>query len=233
MLVFLWGVLGIVLAAMLNPLADRLPQHSKPSLRSACHSCGSLLTGVQRFATLALVARRFRCNACGARLPARRWLFELGLGLLYALFAWRYGASLELAVASFHAAALTLIAVTDLEARIVPDAVLLPAAVFTVAATLALSPSQVPNRLLAAAIGFAIFLALRVLKMGWGDIKLAAYVGLIAGYPRIVACLLVTAVAGGLAAAALLLTGRARRGTYIAYAPYLVLGALLAVFLRV
>ena len=233
MLVIVWGMLGIVLATLLNPLADRLPQHTKPSLRSVCPSCGGPVTGVRRCAILALLAQRFRCNACGARLPARRWLFELGLGLLYALFAWRYGPSLELAVASFHAAALALIAVTDLEARIVPDAVLLPAALFTVVAALALSPSEVLNRLLAAMIGFAIFLALRLLKMGWGDIKLAAYVGLIAGYPRIVACLLVTAVAGGLAAATLLLMGRARRGSYIAYAPYLVLGALLAVFVRV
>ncbi|MCL6429641.1 MAG: prepilin peptidase [Anaerolineae bacterium] len=232
MLILLWGALGVALAAALNPLADRLPKHARLSLQSVCPYCGSSPAGGQPLAIVALLAGRLRCRACRSRLPARRWLFELCLGLLFALLAWRYGWSIQLPIASLHAAALALIAVTDLEERIVPDAVLLPAALFAILSTLALSPSQLPNRLLAGAVGFGIFLALRVLKMGWGDVKLAGYVGLIAGYPRVFACLTITALAGGLAAAALLLTRRAQRRSYIPYAPYLVLGALLAVLVH-
>ncbi|MDI7275005.1 MAG: prepilin peptidase, partial [Anaerolineae bacterium] len=135
----LWGALGLAVGSVLNPLADRLPRHDGLSLLPVCGACGKPLAPGQRMATLAVLLRRNHCPACGARLPARRWLFEVSLGLLYALLAWRYGLSASLGVASLHAAALALVAVTDLEERIVPDAVVLPAALLTIILSLALS----------------------------------------------------------------------------------------------
>jgi len=66
--------------------------------------------------------------------------------------------------------------------------------------------------------------------MGLGDVTLAAYVGLLAGYPRVLICLFVAVLAGGLAAAVLLISGRGNRKTFMPYAPYLALGGALALW---
>ena len=66
--------------------------------------------------------------------------------------------------------------------------------------------------------------------MGFGDVKLAGVIGLMLGYPFVVPALMVGIILGGLAALALLITRKAERKSYIAYAPYLALGALVVLF---
>jgi leader peptidase (prepilin peptidase)/N-methyltransferase len=234
MVIVLWGLLGALVAAGLNHLADRLPAHRALVPGPACPACGAPYGPRRWLALLALATRQARCSKCGAALAARRWLFEVGLGLAYGLLAWRWGLSWGLVAASFHAAALALVTVTDLETRIVPNAVVLPAAALTVLATALASPTDLRDLLLGGAFGFGLFFFLWAIYpkgMGFGDVKLAGYVGLIAGYPRVLHCLLVGILAGGAAAAVLLATRRVARRSYIPYAPFLVLGGALALFL--
>jgi leader peptidase (prepilin peptidase)/N-methyltransferase len=61
--------------------------------------------------------------------------------------------------------------------------------------------------------------------LGLGDVKLAGFAGLALGGPLILPALLITALAGGLAAAYLALRGR-RRGHPMPYAPFISGGAL-------
>ncbi len=83
-----------------------------------------------------------------------------------------------------------------------------------------------------AAIGLAvaggIFLLLAILgrdALGLGDVKLAAAIGALAGFPVALVGLFVGIMAGGVAALFLLLTRRAGRKDTMAYGPYLALGA--------
>jgi leader peptidase (prepilin peptidase)/N-methyltransferase len=85
---------------------------------------------------------------------------------------------------------------------------------------------------LAAALGLAAgggaFLVVAWLgrgAMGMGDVKLAAALGALLGFPLIVPGLLLGTLAGGLVALALLVTRRAGRKDTMAYGPYLALGA--------
>jgi leader peptidase (prepilin peptidase)/N-methyltransferase len=228
MIVLIWGVLGLVVGAFLNHLADRLPHHQALPVRPACRHCGRAYDLQQWWSPTALLTGRTCCRHCDAPLPRRRWLFEAGLAMLYGALAWWYPLSWTLVAATFHASALSLILVTDLEERKVPDAVVFPAMAFTLLHTGLTCPRCLPSALLGGAIGFLLFLLLTLLHMGLGDVMLAGYVGLIAGYPRVLLCLLVGILAGGVAAAALLLSGKVGRRSYIPYAPYLVLGGALA-----
>ena len=65
-----------------------------------------------------------------------------------------------------------------------------------------------------------------------GDVKLEAAAGALLGYPAVLAALFLGVLAGGVAAAFLLLTHRAGRKDAFAYGPYLALGAWL-VYTRV
>ncbi|WP_127588955.1 prepilin peptidase [Paenibacillus koleovorans] len=82
--------------------------------------------------------------------------------------------------------------------------------------------------------GFFILFLLYLLsrgKMGFGDVKFVAVCGIYLGVQgTLVAILLGTAIGGG-AGALLLLKRKGDRKQYMAYGPYLALGALLAWFL--
>ena len=61
--------------------------------------------------------------------------------------------------------------------------------------------------------------------LGMGDVKLAAALGAVVGYPHIIPALVVGILSGGFAALILLLTRHISRKDYLAYGPYLALGA--------
>lgn len=228
----LWGLLGLLVGGVLNHLADRLPKHQSVRGAPACVHCGKVRPRRQWVSALALVTGGARCRGCGKALPLRNWLLEGGVVLLYAYLAWRYGVLWKTALAAFHASVLVLITVTDLETRLVPDAAVAPAAALALVASLVTCLRCTPMVLLGGVGAFLLFVILALIRpgaMGMGDVKLAGYVGLIAGYPRVIFSLMIAIVAGGIAAAVLLASGRASRRSYMPYAPYLALGGALAI----
>jgi prepilin signal peptidase PulO-like enzyme (type II secretory pathway) len=87
--------------------------------------------------------------------------------------------------------------------------------------------------LLGGAAGFGLFLLISLLTrgtLGAGDVKLAGVIGLMTGFPAVFMALLWGIILGGVGALALMALGRAGRKTYIAYAPYLCLGAIIALW---
>jgi leader peptidase (prepilin peptidase)/N-methyltransferase len=126
---------------------------------------------------------------------------------------------------------LVFLACYDLVTRRVPNRLTLPAAVAAVVLRAAFVPSSLPWALGAGAAAFAFFLLVAILTrggMGMGDVKLAGLIGLLLGKAALSA-LFLGILAGGLASLAVLLAGRRGRGYAIAYAPYLCLGAGIAI----
>ena len=88
--------------------------------------------------------------------------------------------------------------------------------------------------LIGGALGFGVFFLLALIgrgAMGMGDVKLAGVIGLMTGYPLVVAALALGIVLGGVAAIVLLVTRRAGRKGTMAYAPYLALGTIVILML--
>ncbi|MGQ9682459.1 MAG: prepilin peptidase [Anaerolineae bacterium] len=227
------AALGLAVGPLLNHLADCLPRHRSILQPPTCGFCGTPLRRSQWLGLVALLTKKYACQSCAKPLSHRRWLLEIGLAVLYAALAWRHLQPWHLLAACVHGAVLLLVTVTDLEHRKVPDAAIVPASGAALVLSFATCRHCLPAILLGGLLAFIVFLALALAyrgAMGFGDVTLAGYVGLIAGFPRVLPCLLVTALAGGLVAAFLLLTRRATRKTYIPYAPFLVLGGLLALF---
>ncbi len=74
-------------------------------------------------------------------------------------------------------------------------------------------------------IGFFILALMGRGALGMGDVKLAAAIGLLFGFPGVVVALFWGVIFGGLAALALLVTRRAGLKSSFAYGPYLAAGA--------
>lgn len=122
---------------------------------------------------------------------------------------------------------LGVLAVIDLEVRLLPNRIVLPAIAAVLAWQLAFFPGRFAEAALAA-LGAAAFLLLPSLfrrgAMGMGDVKLAALLGAALGAPVALA-LAVGSIAAWPVALALVVRGASVRGATIPFGPFLALGA--------
>jgi len=159
--------------------------------------------------------------------------------VLFLVIAWRFGETpATLVVAWCYAWFLVAVLVIDFETRRVLNIMVVPAAVFVVGANWWLQPANLPSMIGGGLVGFGLFGLLygigRMLfgrgALGLGDVKLAGVIGLMTGYPAVMQALLYGALLGGVAALALLATRRAGMKSTSAYAPYLAVGAMIALW---
>jgi leader peptidase (prepilin peptidase)/N-methyltransferase len=158
-------------------------------------------------------------------------LVELATAGFVVTCALVYGLSARAAVAAFFGVVLIAISIIDIEHRIVPNRIVLPATVVMLAAQTIREPS--PRWLLSALVasGFLFAAALAYPRgMGMGDVKLALFLGAGLGPPVAVA-LMVGMVAAVVPSIALFVRfGTRARKIAIPFAPFLTLGALFALF---
>jgi leader peptidase (prepilin peptidase) / N-methyltransferase len=223
---------GLALGSFLNVLAARIPRGSsivRPG--SACLSCRAPIAWYDNLPLVSYVALRGRCRACGARIGLRYPAVELATALLVAGCVLAFGVTLEALVAAGFCAALVAVSATDLEHRIIPDRIVLPAAAGILAARTLLEPS--PEWALAA-LGCSLFLFVAVLAypagMGMGDVKLALLLGAALGRAGPIA--LAVGMLAALLPAVFLLArhGSAGRKMAIPFGPFLALGGVVALF---
>jgi prepilin signal peptidase PulO-like enzyme (type II secretory pathway) len=178
--------------------------------------------------------RRGVCPHCGELRPWRAPLLELAAIAAFLLAWWRFGGdALQVLVLWAFAFYLLVVLVIDFEHRRVLNVMLIPAAALALLASFLLGPPSPVNALLGGALGLGIFFLIALLgrgKMGAGDVKLAGVIGLMVGFPAVLQALVIGILLGGAAALLLLVTRRAGRKSYIAYAPYLCVGALACLF---
>ena len=216
----------------MNVVAARLPRNRsivKP--RSACMHCGAEIRTRDNIPVVSYLLLRGRCRDCGTAIGWRYPAVELATAALAASSFAVFGASLRAVAAAVFCIALVVVSATDLERRIVPNKVVLPAAAVVLALQLAWKPSiEWP----AAALGAALLLFLAALAyprgMGMGDVKLALLLGAATG--RAVPVALMAAMILALVPSLVLFArhGSAARKMGIPFAPFLALGGLLALF---
>jgi leader peptidase (prepilin peptidase)/N-methyltransferase len=223
---------GLALGSFLNVVAARVPLHrSIVSPGSACMSCGHEISWYDNVPLVSWLVLRGRCRACGAGIPFRYPAVELVTALLVAGSVWKFGLTGGAAVAAFFCAALVAVSATDVEHRIIPNRIVLPAAAVVLAANTALHPS--PEWAIGAvgAAGFLFAAALAYPKgMGMGDVKLALLMGAALG--RTVPVALMFGMVAALVPGIYLLVrhGSAARKMRIPFGPFLALGSAVALF---
>jgi leader peptidase (prepilin peptidase)/N-methyltransferase len=142
-----------------------------------------------------------------------------------------FGASVEALVHVLGLAVVVAVTVTDLERRIVPNRIVVPA----LAAALLVQTARDPSlEWLVAALGAGgIFLLLAIAYpagLGMGDVKLAAFLGAWLGWDVAIA-LFAGSILGALPALVLLAKGGASaRTTTLPYVPALAVGAVIGLF---
>ena len=177
----------------------------------------------------------------GRRVDWRTAVTAVVGAVAFGLLPLRFGTD-PLAFALFGAWFVTLVIglATDLDQRLLPDALTLP--VIPIALIYALSGQNplVGTDLLftlVAAIAVPLVLYLPSIPFGagafgLGDVKLLIGVGLLTGASRMLGGVVFALLLAGVVLAVLLVTRRIGRQTYVPFGPFFILGALWAVLIR-
>jgi leader peptidase (prepilin peptidase) / N-methyltransferase len=223
---------GLAVGSFLNVLAARIPlKRSIVSPGSACMTCETPLSWRDNIPLLSYVVLRGRCRHCGAAIPWRYPAVEVTTAVLIAGCVLRFGISWEALVTAFFCSALVAVSATDLERRVIPNRIVLPAAAIVLVGQTLIHPSV---QWAAGAVGASLFLFLAALAypagMGMGDVKLALLLG--AGVGKTVPIALFLGMIAALVPSAVLLArhGSAARKMAIPFGPFLALGGVVALF---
>ena len=228
------GVFGLLVGSFLNVVIHRLPR-GESLLRPAsrCPSCGTPIKPYDNIPVVSWLALRGRCRNCGAAIGVRYPLVEALTAAAFVGAALARGVDDDLAVWLPFVAVLIAVAGIDLDHRIIPNKILLPAAVWGLAATIAFRPDNIDDSLIAGGIAFAALLLAALAYpagMGMGDVKLAGVMGIYLGSgvaPAMLAAFLAGSVVG---VAIIAREGRDARKKGVPFGPFLALGGIVGVY---
>jgi len=230
-MVLITGLAGLIFGSFFNVVAHRLPRgESLAAPASRCPCCGTPIKPYDNVPVLSWLWLRGRCRACGDSISPRYPLVEAATaGLAVAVVLVKDGAH-DTALGLALVAILVPVALIDLDHRIIPNKIMLPAAVAAIVIGLVTRPAGVPEQLIAgaAAAGFLLAFALAYPRgMGMGDVKLAGVLGLYLGRSVAVA-LLVAVIAGTVVGAAIMARLGVQQGrkTAVPFGPFLALGGI-------
>jgi leader peptidase (prepilin peptidase)/N-methyltransferase len=224
---------GLAVGSFVTVVAHRVPRgESVVRPRSRCPSCGAQIAAYDNVPVVSWLALRGRARCCETPISARYPLTELGLGLAYTatvLVLWDDAA--EVASGLVFVTMLLAVTLTDLERRVIPNKILLTAAIAGVLIAAVADPGRLPELAIAAiGAGGVLFLAALAYPkgMGLGDVKLSATMGLFLGR-NVAPALFIALLAGSAVGIAIVAhKGAAARKEAIPFGPFLALGGFAA-----
>lgn len=243
--VVLAGVLGLAIGSFLNVVIYRVPNdESVISPPSRCPHCGATIRNRHNVPVIGWLVLRGRCYDCKAPISPRYPIVEALTGALFAAVTWRildlhHGPAVP---AYLYLTAIGVaLAMIDIDTHRLPDKIVLPsypvlAAGLTIAAGIEGHWSALGRAGLGALALFAFYFLLNFAYpagMGFGDVKLSGVIGGALAYLSW-STLVLGAFAGFLLGAiggiVVIAMGRGGRKTQIPFGPYMIAGAILALF---
>jgi leader peptidase (prepilin peptidase)/N-methyltransferase len=221
MIIFVF-IFGLIIGSFLNAVIWRL--YSGKSIadgRSVCVHCKHELSAVDLIPLVSFIMLRGRCRYCAGKISWQYPLVEILTGLVFALFyAAASGQVSELLLFSLVCSCfLVVIAVFDLKHYLILDSVLIPAVVIAFLQLFYLSivqknfgfHSPVVSGILGAVIIASFFAAQYYISdgrwIGFGDVKLGIFLGLLFGFSQGLILLLVSYCLGAVIGLLLILFG--------------------------
>jgi leader peptidase (prepilin peptidase) / N-methyltransferase len=234
-------IVGLVIGSFLNVCIYRVPRRrSIVTPPSACPNCGKKIKPWHNIPVLSYIILGGRCAYCGAGISARYPMIELLNALLYIATLYRFGLSPASFVIMALISAFIVVTFIDLEHQIIPDGITLPGIVLgLILGPLLLRNPAVPwhtgliNSLIGMVVGGGIFYLIAVLSrggMGGGDIKLIAMIGAFLGWKAVLLTIFVGSLFGAVVGLWLMVFKGMKRKTPIPFGPFLVAGAMAAIF---
>lgn len=232
--VVLFLVFGSILGSFLNVVIYRWPREESFVLpRSKCPTCGSQIPFYLNVPIVSWLMLFGKARCCGARISARYPLVEFLTGFLFALTFYKFGwtfQTLEYCLFIFMAVPCFFI---DLEHFLLPDIFTIPGIFIGLTGSF-LSETRSPlSSILGICIGGGFFWFLswfyekyrKKEGMGFGDVKLIAWLGALGGIGSTPFIIWFSGLAGALVGVFLILFKGGGRNTALPFGPFLITSA--------
>ncbi len=225
MLSILLFVFGLIIGSFLAALTYRFPKGiSIAKGRSFCPSCDATISWFDNVPLLSYAVLLGKCRNCKKKISPRYPAIEFLTGVIFVLV----GANPFLLLISVI---LISILVIDFEHMIIPDKFVFAGLLIVILYLLG-SPSSFYLNLFTGVVSALLFLSIYFITlgrgMGLGDVKLAFLIGSILGPRTILVWLFSAFTTGGIVAAYLLISGKAKLKARIAFGPFLIIGFFVA-----
>jgi len=249
-------IFGLVVGSFLNCIIYRLalPNFSKKNLgglkgrprrkasflrgRSFCPHCKHTLNWQDLIPLLSFLILKRKCRYCRQKISFQYPLVELATGFLFVLNVHYLEGLLFTVYCLLLSCFLIIIFVYDLKHFIIPDKVIYPAIIIALIFNfqfLIFNEFSIFNCSILSAVGAAaFFLAIIIISkgkwMGFGDVKLAFFMGLLLGFPNILVALFFAFLIGAIIGIGLILAKRKTLKSEVPFGPFLVAGTFIAMF---
>ena len=246
-------ILGTAVGSFLNVLIDRLPQEKSINGRSICDHCHRPLKWYDLIPIVSFFLLKGRCRYCRRKISLQYTFVEFLTGVSFLLVYFYFGPLLTdefLLIENFHLkiweivgywiifASLIVIFFSDVKYHLIPDSIQIS---FFVGALVVLPFLASENlsqflikRIIASFIVAAPIFVLHFFSqgkaMGFGDVKLSFTIGFLLGIKMGFWALYIAFISGGFVGLILLLTGKKKLKSKIAFGPFLVIGVIGSLF---
>lgn len=241
-------ILGAAVGSFTSVVIYRL-HHQKRGIfrgRSACPECETKLAPLDLVPIVSYLTLRGKCRYCSKEISYMYPLLEILAGFIFVLLFFKFpfadnalhfsGTLLNLYLLyAFYTFILLFTFFFDLHYLKVSDEILLPAILIGLIATIAqpLTP-HIFDALIGAGIGIAFFgLQILVSKGTWvglGDLRVAAFMGVILGWKLMVVALFLSYLMGSVVSLGIVIRKKKFMGVKIPFAPFLVAGTFVTIF---
>jgi leader peptidase (prepilin peptidase) / N-methyltransferase len=234
----IYAIFGAVFGSAANALIDRLPKNiSWTRGRSVCDSCKHELKVRDLVPLISFVTLGGKCRYCHKKIPTRNFWVEMVMAVGFATISYlgNLGYLSEILLMGILWAT-TIIAVMDLETKLVADVMVIIWGGLILIFQFSIFNFQsifnyqfLINHLVGMLVGVGLIGGLWLFSkgkaMGSGDIGIAAVMGWWLGWPKIWVGLWVAFVTGAIYGSYLLITKRKKLKSEVAFGPWLVIGS--------
>ena len=241
-------IFGLIIGSFLNAVVYRLESgDSVLRGRSYCPHCKHTLGWQDLIPVVSFFLLRGQCRYCKEKISWQYPVVEIATASLF-LLSFKFQVSNFNQISSIEilnlfylwaiAALLVVLFVYDLKHYILPDKIVFPAIGIVLAYRVfevwglgfAWDLGFVVSGFAAALFFFAIFALSRGRAMGFGDVKLAAFMGLFLGWPNILVALFVAFFVGAIIGIGLMLLKKKGLKSEVPFGPFLIGGTFAALF---
>jgi len=251
MIPLLFFIFGAVMGSFANAVVWRIHKgRNFVSERSECEYCHHALGPLDLLPIVSWLALRGRCRYCHLRLSVQHPLVELAMGILFVIMFVCWPGSVDsaqdwvsLSFWLIYLAGMAMLFLYDLHWQLLPDKILLPLtliavvdvvanrALFAHGGWFALGHAGVGVVVIAGFFGF-LYLISKGKWIGFGDVKLGVFMGLVLGMPASLFALIGSYYIAAAIILPLFVTKVVTRQSKVPFGPFLLISMVLSFLLN-